>query len=194
MKKEGLKIYLGADHAGFELKEKIKGFLDSKKINACEKSPAFKLEIVTGDFSRQSQSPNKPHPLRCGKLKGFVIYEDLGAFSKESVDYSDIAFKVAEKVSADKGSRGILICGTGIGMCIAANKVNGIRAAMVYDEQTARMSREHNDANVICLRGRDFSDEENLRLLEIWLNTKFSGDERHLRRLGKIEGYEYKRQ
>lgn len=150
MGKEDLKVYLGADHAGFELKEKIKKFLDFKKIS----------------------------------------YEDSGTFSEKRVDYSDYAIKVGKRVAKEKGAKGILVCGTGIGMCIAANKVKGIRAAMVYDKHTARLSREHNDANVLCLRGRDFPADENLRLLEIWLEAKFSGEKRHLRRIRKIKEYE----
>ncbi len=102
-----------------------------------------------------------------------------------SIDYPDVAFAVGGKVSHGEADRGILICGTGIGMAIAANKFKGVRAAAVYDEMLAEMSRRHNNTNVLCLPG-DLLGERNLdRLIDIWLNTEFEGG-RHARRVGKI--------
>ena len=143
-------IYIGADHAGFKLKEKIKRHFDS-----------FGIE-----------------------------YYDVGGNGEAGDDYPDFAFKVAEKVSKNKDVLGILICGTGTGMVIAANKVMGIRAIVGYDNYSVKMSREHNNANVLCLRGRRFSGDKNLRLVKIWLNSDFSGADRHKRRLRKIRMFE----
>lgn len=121
--------------------------------------------------------------------KGMTI-EDVGCYNEKSVDYPDIALKVAKKVAG--GKRGILVCGTGIGMSIAANKVKGIRAALCHDEFTARMSREHNDANILALGGRVTKPETAIKMLDIWLATAFLGEkeERHARRVGKIGAYE----
>jgi len=106
-----------------------------------------------------------------------------------SIDYPDVAFAVGRSVSNGDVDRGILICGTGIGMAIAANKFKGVRAAAVYDEVLAEMSRRHNNANVLCLPG-DLLGERNLdRLIDIWLTTEFEGG-RHERRVGKITGAE----
>jgi len=102
-----------------------------------------------------------------------------------SIDYPDVAFAVGRKVSEGEADRGILICGTGIGMVIAANKFKGVRAVAVYDEVLAEMSRRHNDANILCLPG-DLLGERSLdRLIDIWLTTEFEGG-RHARRVGKI--------
>lgn len=111
---------------------------------------------------------------------------DFGTNSEESCDYPDFAFPVAEAVSSNKADRGILICGSGVGMVVAANKVKGIRAVNAYDEYTARQSREHGNCNVLCLAGRKLSSEQSLKIVDIWLNTPFSGDERHKRRIDKI--------
>jgi ribose 5-phosphate isomerase B len=146
-------IYLGADHAGFKLKEKIKRYFD----------------------------------------KAGIEYVDVGGEGDEGDDYPDYAFRVASKVANEKNARGILICGTGTGMVIAANKIKGIRAAVGYDSYSARMSREHNDVNVLCLRGRKMRDEENLSFVKIWLKEKFSGAKRHKRRLRKISKAEIER-
>jgi ribose 5-phosphate isomerase B len=108
----------------------------------------------------------------------------------ENDDYPDAAFEVAEKVAGETGAFGILICGSGIGMCMAANKVKGIRAAAVYNEWAAKVSREDNDANVLCLPGRHLGDEEIKKIIEVWLATNFSGEERHQRRINKIKSYE----
>jgi len=149
MKNRGI-IYLGADHAGYELKKKIKMFLGERGIQ----------------------------------------HVDMGGIGEVTDDYPDFALKVCKKVAKDANARGVLICGTGIGMCIVANKVDGIRAAFVCDEFSAKMSRMHNDANVICLRSRDFSDEENIKLVNMWLSTSFSREERHQRRIDKIKKIE----
>ena len=114
-----------------------------------------------------------------------IKYTDLGTYSEEPVDYPDIAFKVAKAVAKEK-AKGILICGTGTGMCIAANKVKGIRAVVAYDKYSAEMSRLHNDANVLCLRGRKVNFKNQLKIAGIWLKTKFSGETRHKKRIAKI--------
>jgi len=116
-----------------------------------------------------------------------IRYKDFGTYSEEPVDYPDYAFKVAKAVAEDKKSKGILICGTGTGMCIAANRVKGIRAAVVYDEFSAKMSRHDNDANVLCLRGRKVNFNFQKKLVDIWLKTKFSKEERHKRRITKLK-------
>lgn len=151
-----MRIFIGSDHAGFDLKEKVKRYLEIKRIE----------------------------------------YEDLGAKKYEKKDdYPDYAFKVAEKVVNEKNrdSLGILICGTGTGMSISANKAHGARAATVYDSYSAKMSRLHNNANILCLRGKAFPFNKIKKILDIWLRTEFSSDERHKRRLKKIEKYENKR-
>jgi ribose 5-phosphate isomerase B len=138
-------VALGADHAGFELKESLKAWLIDR---GCE---------VT----------------------------DLGTHSTESVDYPDYAAAVAQAVADGKAQRGVLVCGTGIGMAVAANKAAGVRAALCGDLYTARMSREHNDANVLCLGGRLTGREMAADILRMWLETEFAGG-RHARRLEKI--------
>jgi ribose 5-phosphate isomerase B len=115
--------------------------------------------------------------------------EDLGTMGKESVDYPDFAFQVAQAVSQGRVERGILICGTGIGMCIAANKVGGVRAAPCHDSITAEMSRRHNDANVLCLSADLLGEGLMERMTRIWLETPFEGG-RHARRVEKITRYE----
>ncbi len=139
-------LYLGADHAGYKLKEFLKEHFRKKKID----------------------------------------YEDFGTDSENPVDYPDYAYKVAKAVARNRKSKGILVCGSGIGMCIAANKVKGIRAVVAYDKYSAEMSRLHNDANVLCLRGRKVSFNKQLKLVNIWLKTKFSGETRHKRRIAKL--------
>lgn len=115
-----------------------------------------------------------------------LAVEDMGCRDLQSVDYPDFARKVAEAVSEKKAERGILICGTGIGMSIAANRVRGVRATLVHDGFTARMSRMHNDSNVLCLGARVLGVEIARDCLEVWLETDFEGD-RHQGRLNKIE-------
>jgi ribose 5-phosphate isomerase B len=114
---------------------------------------------------------------------------DMGPGGAESVDYPDFAFQVARAVSEGRVDRGILICGTGIGMCIAANKVPGVRAAPCHDSITAEMSRRHNDANVLCLSADLLGDELIDRMVRIWLETGFEGG-RHARRVDKIKRFE----
>ncbi|OGL07143.1 MAG: ribose 5-phosphate isomerase B [Candidatus Rokubacteria bacterium RIFCSPLOWO2_02_FULL_68_19] len=140
-----LVIALGADHAGWELKEALKAWL-----------------IENG------------HQIL-----------DFGTHSPDSVDYPDYALEVAESVASGKAERGLLVCGTGIGMAMTANKVPGIRAALCSDPFMARMSREHNDANVLALGGRLMDGELGLEILQMWLGTEFAGG-RHERRLAKI--------
>ena len=122
-----------------------------------------------------------------------IEYEDLGTESFTSVDYPDYALKVAEKVVKNKNTRGILVCGTGTGMTIAANKVKGIRAVAAYDAYSAKMSRIDNDTNVLGLRGRFFPLEKIKKIITVWLDTPFSGEKRHERRIKKIRDYERKR-
>jgi len=142
-------IALGADHAGYGLKEALKGWL----IN-------HRYQVL-----------------------------DLGTHSTESVDYPDYAALVGESVADHKVERGLLVCGTGIGMAMAANKVPGIRAALCGDLYTARMSREHNDANVLVLGGRLMGAEMAADILHAWLQTDFAGG-RHARRVDKIADIE----
>jgi ribose 5-phosphate isomerase B len=117
---------------------------------------------------------------------------DFGPETPDSVDYPDYASRVAEAVSNKSVDRGILICGTGVGMCIAANKFAGIRAAPCHDDLTAEMSRLHNDANVLCLSADLLGDRLVNRMVEIWLKTAFEGG-RHARRLEKIARIETQR-
>jgi len=114
---------------------------------------------------------------------------DLGTDSPESVDYPDFAEKLCRAIFDGKADRGILICGTGIGMSITANKFKGIYAALCTNEFMARMSREHNDSNVLCLGGRVLGDEAAKGIVEVWLNTPFAGG-RHTRRTDKIKEME----
>ena len=115
--------------------------------------------------------------------------QDFGCYSTESVDYPDIAQKVGEAVASGNFDQGILICNTGIGMSIAANKIRGIRAALCCDVFSARRARQHNDANVLCLRGEDIDNQLVLEIIKIFLNTDFEGG-RHLRRVNKIRALE----
>lgn len=146
-----MEIAVGADHAGFDLKEKVKRDL--------------------------------------AKLGHRVT--DIGTNSSESVDYPDYAVEVARLVAGGKAERGILLCGSGAGMAIAANKVRGIRAANVTDLNTARLSREHNNANVLALGAREIDDARALEILRVWLDTPFEGG-RHQRRVDKISEIERK--
>jgi len=114
---------------------------------------------------------------------------DFGTFSDVSVDYNDYALKVAHAVVNKEVDKGILICGTGIGMSVMANKVKGIRAALVHDLFTAKATREHNDTNILAMGGRVISIELALQIVDIWVHTEFSNDERHVRRIGKIDSY-----
>lgn len=140
-----MKIALGADHAGYVLKESVKEFLNNRKIE----------------------------------------YKDYGTFKMDSCDYPEYAYKVGQAIINQEADLGILICGTGIGMCITANKIKGIRAANVHELETAKLSRLHNDANVLCLGGRLQEEKQALQIVDTWLNTSFEGD-RHQNRLNLI--------
>jgi len=111
---------------------------------------------------------------------------DLGTHSDESVDYPDFAVRVAEKINEGDYEQGILICGSGQGVCMTSNKFPNVRAALVYDEESAKMSRQHNNANILCLAGRKLSEAELKTLIERWLETDFEGG-RHERRTKKIK-------
>ena len=118
-----------------------------------------------------------------------IEYIDYGTYSEESVDYPDFAYRAAKAIVEGEADRGIFICGTGIGISIAANKVKGIRAALCYNVYAAEMSRRHNDANVLCLGGRVLGSELAKRIVKAWLETPFEGG-RHKRRIDKISKIE----
>lgn len=139
------KIIIGSDHAGFELKEEIKIFLNQEGYNL----------------------------------------KDIGVYSKDSADYPVIA-KLAGKETAEKNIKSILICGSGIGMCIAANKIKGIRAVVCSDTTSAKLSRLHNNANVLCFGARIIGINSAKDICKIWLETEFEGN-RHQRRIDMIE-------
>jgi ribose 5-phosphate isomerase B len=120
-----------------------------------------------------------------------IEFKDLGTFSTESVDYPDIAISCAEAVAQGDFEKGIIICGTGIGVCIAANKVKGIRAALCHDIFSAKMSRMHNDANILTMGGRVIGSGLATAIVEAWLKAEFEGG-RHKRRVDKITEYENK--
>lgn len=131
------------------------------------------------------------------KIKEYLLnngynVEDFGCFSEESVDYPDYALKVAKAVSYGEFDAGILICGTGIGISIAANKVKGIRAALCHDGLTARLAKQHNNANILCLGGRTTGIETAKDIVDNWLGSEFEGG-RHLRRINKIKNIEEKK-
>ena len=146
-----MKIAIGCDHAGFELKEKIK--------------------ILLKELGHD--------------------YKDFGTNSGESVDYPDYALKVAECVASKECDRGILICGSGIGMSMSANKVLGVRAALCSNTEMAKLSREHNDANVLTMGARMIDENTAKEIVKVWLKTEFLG-ERHLRRVNKMRDIEKK--
>ena len=139
---------MGADHAGFELKETLNDYVDT--------------------------------------LDSYEV-EDLGTYSEDSCDYPDFAKDVAVNVAKTDGSMGILICGTGIGMSMTANKIKGIRAAMCRSVDDAKLSREHNNANILCLGGRVTDEKTAKDIVKVWLKTEFSDDERHKSRVEKID-------
>jgi len=142
---EKARIALGADHAGFEAKEKIKRYLETA---------------------------------------GYTV-NDTGTWSEESVDYPDFAIKVARRIQQGESDLGILVCGTGIGMAMAANKIGGVRAAVAHDALTAQMSREHNDANVLTLGARVLNEHQIIEVVASFLSAQFAGG-RHQRRINKI--------
>ena len=118
-------------------------------------------------------------------------YQDFGCHSSEPVDYPDVAQKVGEAVASGNFDQGILICSTGIGMCIAANKIRGVRAALCHNVFAAQRARQHNDANVLCLAGEDVDASVALEIVKTFLTTDFEGG-RHTRRVNKIEALETK--
>jgi len=140
-------IIIGSDHAGFDLKEKIKVFL-----------------------SEENEFPVK----------------DIGTFNNDPIDYTIIAHEAAKNISEKKFSRGILICGSGIGMSIVANKHRNVRAALCHNLYTVKFSRKHNDANILALGGRVLGVGLALEMVDLFLHTEFEGG-RHKRRLDKIE-------
>jgi ribose 5-phosphate isomerase B len=144
------------------------------------------MRIAIGSDHRGYDVKRRVHSL-LERLGHDVV--DVGPHGGESVDYPDFAFQVAQAVSNGEVERGILICGTGIGMCIAANKVPGVRAAPCHDSITAEMSRRHNNANVLCLSADLLGDELIDRMVRIWLETDFEGG-RHARRVEKITRFE----
>jgi ribose 5-phosphate isomerase B len=144
-----MKIAIGADHAGFEEKEKLKKTLD---------------EIG-------------------------VEYTDLGTNSTESVDYPDFGAKVGRAVASGEFEQGIVVCGSGIGIAMAANKIDGVRAAQAWNEETARLAREHNDANVLSIGARVIAEEEIPKIVKAWFGAKFEGG-RHTKRVEKINELE----
>ena len=115
-----------------------------------------------------------------------VAYRDLGTSSSDSVDYPDFAHRLADAIGRGEAERGLLVCGSGQGMAMAANRHHGVRAALATDEESARLSREHNDANVLSLGARVTPPDRAERILEVFLATPFAGG-RHERRVSKIE-------
>ena len=118
-----------------------------------------------------------------------VEYEDMGTYSADSVDYPDFARKVAEAVAAGKYDQGLLVCGSGTGMAIAANKVRGIRAAVAWNEEIARLARQHNNANILSLAARYTPDGDLKKIVKAWFDADFEGG-RHERRVEKITAVE----
>ena len=145
-----MRISIGADHRGFNLKEQLVPWL---------------------------------------KDQGYEV-TDEGPDATDSVDYPDYALKVANKVSTGQADRGILICATGVGMCITANKVHGVRATTCGDVDVARLSRQHNDVNVVCLSGDRLDEQAAQRVLDTWLEAEFEGG-RHALRVEKIADIEH---
>lgn len=118
--------------------------------------------------------------------RGYEV-KDFGTYSTESCDYPEFAQAVAHAVVNGEAEKGLLVCGTGIGMSMAANKVKGIRAAVLSDEFSAQATREHNDANILCLGARVLDTEKAIRLLDIFMDTPFSEGVNHVRRISKLE-------
>jgi len=120
-------------------------------------------------------------------LKKEINFKDFGTDSDESCDFPDFAKEVCESVLNNESTRGLLICGSGVGMSIAANKFTGIRAANIVDVETAKQSVEHNDINVLCLGSKNVNEKNVLDIIEIFLETKFIQKERYIRRISKLE-------
>ena len=148
--KNNFEIAVGSDHAGYETKEIVKGYLS--ELN--------------------------------------YIYIDYGTDNKKSCDYPDYAAKVADAVRKGKCDRGILVCGSGIGMSIVANKFRDIRAALCFSIEDAKQSREHLDSNILVMAGKGLDKKTTEEILKIWLSTPFSKEERHVRRISKISSLE----
>ncbi len=144
------------------------------------------MKIAIGSDHRGVEAKKRLVPLV--KQLGHEVI-DVGPESSDSVDYPDYALRVAQAVGTKQVDRGILICGTGIGMCIAANKVKGVRAAPCHDSITAEMSRRHNDANILCLSADLLGADLMERMVKIWLATEFEAG-RHARRVDKITRFE----
>lgn len=149
---------------------------------------SFKFNIAIG--SDHGGFRVKERIIKLLKHKRFKV-TDLGTYSEKSCDYPKVAFNVAKAVGLSKFNRGILVCKSGIGNCIVANKIPGVRAALCYNVKAARLSREHNDANVLVLGAFFIKRAELKRILDIWLKTKFVGG-RHKRRLAQITKMEKK--
>ncbi len=114
-------------------------------------------------------------------------FDDIGTFGQEAVDYPQVGWELAQAVADGRYDRGIILCGTGIGVSIVANKVSGVRASLCHDTFSARAAREHNDANVLAMGGRVIGPGLAADIALVWLQTEFSGDERHMRRISMIE-------
>ena len=140
------------------------------------------MKIVIGSDHRGVEIKGRLLPLL--RSMGHEVL-DVGAEGAESVDYPDYAYQVARRVGKGEMDRGLLICGTGIGMSMAANKVRGVRAAACPDLLTAEMSRRHNDANVMCLSADLLGEDQMMQMIRIWIETQFEGG-RHARRVEKI--------
>ena len=121
-----------------------------------------------------------------------IEYEDFGCYSKESVDYPRFAYRAAKSVADKKCDFGVICCTTGLGVSMAANKVKGIRAALCTNELMAKMTRLHNDANILCLGARVVDTAKAVKLVDLFLDTPFSGEERHSRRIAQITEIENK--
>ncbi len=143
-------IALAADHAGFELKEKMRAYIEGE---------------------------------------GFEVI-DLGAFEEKPADYPDFAKAIGKAIQKGKAERGILICGSGVGACVAANKMKGIRAGLCHDTYSAHQGVEHDDINVLCLGARIIGEELAKELVMAFISARFTGEERHVRRLAKVEAME----
>ena len=141
-----MKIALGADHAGYPEKEKVKQILDDLGVE----------------------------------------YDDMGTYSADSVDYPEFARKVAGAVASGEYDQGLLVCGSGTGMAMAANKVPGARAAVAWNEDIARLARQHNDANILSLAARFTPEDELRKIVKAWFGADFEGG-RHALRVAKIE-------
>ncbi len=145
-----VKVALGADHGGYELKDVVRDYLEQEKY-----------ELI-----------------------------DFGTYSSEAVDYPDYAVKVGEAILSGKADLGIMICGSGVGACMAINKMPGIRAGLCHDTFSAHQGREDDDTNVLCLGARVIGHQLALEVVKTFLNAKFSGAERHVRRLAKVHEIE----